>query len=135
MLFRSIIQFSSLNFRHPSLTTHYSKISQFLITPFGGLFGWNISSQIFKSNTHLYVTHWVPDVQNGHKPTRIVSLSLSLSSSRPFHNKTLCPQLQHSLTSTASPLSHHRSSALQTLTPPLIFCPSLLCLPITSFSP
>ena len=41
------------------------------------------------------------------------TLSLSLSSSSPFHNKTLSPQLQHSLTTAMYP-------------PPLIFCPSLL---------
>ena len=56
------------------------------------------------------------------RPSHVVSFSLSPS--RPFHNKTLCPQPQHSLTTTS--LSHHRSSALQTLTLPLIFCPSLL---------
>ncbi|KAL4628782.1 hypothetical protein ACB092_05G263800 [Castanea dentata] len=58
-----------------------------------------------------------------------LSLSLSLS---PLHalstTRHSVPNFRNPHTTAASPLSHHRSSALQTLTPPLIFCPSLPCL-------
>ena len=126
-----ITHHSSLNFYHSSLITHHSKIPQFLITLLGGLFGWNISVGFsiqtltfmsligsHKNQLQIRCTERSPSLP-------ALSLSLSLSFSRPFHNKTLFfPNFKNPYTTAASPFFHHRSSALQTLTPPLIFCPS-----------
>ena len=82
---------SSLNFRHFSFKN---------ILIFYNFVWWVVwveyLSGFFNSNTHIYVTHWVPQKSIANqvyrtvtKPTRVVSLSLP--SSRPFHNKTLSP--------------------------------------------
>ena len=115
-----------------SLITHHSSLKN---TPISYNSAWWVVwveylSGFFNSNTHLYVTHWVPQKSIANqvyrtvtKPTRVLSLSLSFS--RPFHNKTLFfPNFKNPYTTAASPLFYHRSSALQTLTPPLIFRPS-----------
>ena len=149
-----------------SLITHHLSLKNTLISY---NFVWvEYLSGHFNSNTRLYVTHWVPQksicrsgVQNGYKPTRVVSLSLlftpfpqqNMSPTSEIQNETqisnLCAQkpsiINRSelwLENTPVPLSiwtwlkvlvgkyhssvsrsHLRSSALQTLTPPVVFLP------------
>ena len=90
--------FSLLITHHSIFVTHHSSLKNILISYNSAwwLVWVEYLSGFFNSNTPLYVTHWVPQKSIANqvyrtvtKPTRVVSLSLP--SSRPFHNKTLSP--------------------------------------------